>query len=47
MQEKYYRHHNGSIWEILPVGHLSMIVPKDEFLCPNGPLEIINEKRVS
>lgn len=47
MQEKYYHHHNGSIWEILPVWHLSMIVPKDEFLCPNEPLEIINEKRVS
>ena len=31
MQEKYYRHHNESIWEILPVGHCSMIVPKDEF----------------
>ena len=47
MQEKYYRSYNESIWDILPVGHCSMIVPKDKFLCPNGPLEIINEKRVS
>lgn len=47
MLEKYYRHHNESIRKILPVGHYSMIMPKDEFLYQNGPWEHINEKRVS
>lgn len=47
MLEKYYRHHNESIRKILPAGHYSMIMPKDESYCPNEPGEHINEKRVS